>query len=124
MCRGDAIAIGSYGDCRAVAPRKCQYFTVLREPIARRVSEYDWFCRAWSAARDFPPWWRRLAACKTLASREESRRDPPTGLSKANLLPTAWVVRLGRRLDGARVAAPGESNAWTDESYIYLTTST
>ena len=24
----------------------------------------------------------------------------------------------------ARVAAPGESNAWTDESYIYLTTST
>ena len=46
MCRGDAIAIGSYGDCRAVAPRKCQYFTVLRDPVARRVSEYDWFCRA------------------------------------------------------------------------------
>jgi hypothetical protein len=43
---GDAIAIGSYGDCRAVAPRKCQYFTVLRDPVARRVSEYDWFCRA------------------------------------------------------------------------------
>ena len=46
VCRGDAIAIGSYGDCRAVAPRKCQYFTVLRDPVARRVSEYDWFCRA------------------------------------------------------------------------------
>lgn len=46
VCRGDAVAIGHYGDCAAIAPRKCQYFTVLRDPVERRVSEYNWFCYA------------------------------------------------------------------------------
>ncbi|EOD28051.1 hypothetical protein EMIHUDRAFT_114385 [Emiliania huxleyi CCMP1516] len=33
-----------YGYCEAVAPRPCRYLTILREPISRVVSAYNYFC--------------------------------------------------------------------------------
>ena len=38
VCRGSAVLIGPgvvFGSCAAVAPRRCQYLTLLREPAAR-----------------------------------------------------------------------------------------
>ncbi len=91
VCRGDAIAIGSYGDCRAVAPRKCQYFTVLRDPVARRVSEYDWFCRACKEGNKYCG--RLVKACPPPGDRATER---PTLEAWAQRSPNAYTQIFSR----------------------------
>ena len=56
VCRDSAVLIGpeaTFGACAAVAPRRCQYLTLLREPAARYTSEYNYFCRACAERRRF-----------------------------------------------------------------------
>ena len=43
---------GPYGGCMHVA-RRCSYFTVLREPVERLISEYNYFCLRCSERRKF-----------------------------------------------------------------------
>lgn len=48
QCNGSAIVYGAgvqFGDCALVAPRRCQYLTLLREPGNRTISEYNYYCR-------------------------------------------------------------------------------
>ena len=47
-CTGNAVlAPAEFGACRhAVGGNsRCRYFTLLREPLARRLSEYNYYCR-------------------------------------------------------------------------------
>ena len=43
----DVVTADGYGSCARAKPatRPCRYFTVLREPISRLLSEYRYFCR-------------------------------------------------------------------------------
>jgi len=43
-CNRSAVMPADYGACDAVKPRPCQYFTTIREPLARLISEYSYFC--------------------------------------------------------------------------------
>jgi len=46
VCRGSAILLaGDFGACAAVKGNRCRYFTMMREPIDRLVSEYNYFCK-------------------------------------------------------------------------------
>ena len=60
-CRSSAVLLGGeYGDCRYVSG-KCQYLTLIRDPVHRALSEYNYFCRACSERGKF---------CKGLRGRE------------------------------------------------------
>ena len=47
-CSANAtVVIGAhYGSCREVSATRpsCRYFTILREPVSRLISEYNYFC--------------------------------------------------------------------------------
>ena len=52
-CNRSAVMPADYGACDAVKPRPCQYFTTIREPLARLISEYSYFCLACQDKKKF-----------------------------------------------------------------------
>jgi len=59
-CQHTDVVIGAqYGDC-ILFRRPCRYFTVLREPVDRLVSSYNYFCLSCSEQGKFC--WRNVQA--------------------------------------------------------------
>ena len=108
-CERDLYAgTNAFGACELIVargakagrPRRCAYATVLRDPVARLVSSWRYFCVAGAEKRKgWQPGWARAGGC------------PWTLTDWARLMPAAATLELSTRQAPRAKLAPANQTA-------------